>query len=70
MNDNNINLLQCGFKVIQNLAKGLKKNFIHVAKNILPLVFLKLKDSKTMIVEEAQATLKSLINSLLIEDFI
>jgi hypothetical protein len=50
MNDNNINLLQCGFKVVKNLCKGLKKHFSIPAKVCLPYVYQKLKDSKSMII--------------------
>lgn len=51
LSDNNINLLQCGFKVIKNLSKGLKRNFTHPCKVIQSLVFSKLRDSKAMIVD-------------------
>ena len=54
LSENNINLLQCGFKVVKNLCKGLKKNFAHSAKSFCSLAYGKLKDSKAMIVDEAQ----------------
>eukprot|EP00919_Chromeraceae_sp_WS-2016_P042706 GHVR01101951.1.p1 GENE.GHVR01101951.1~~GHVR01101951.1.p1 ORF type:complete len:140 (+),score=11.79 GHVR01101951.1:2979-3398(+) len=54
MTDNNINLLQCGFKIMKNLCKGLKKHFHHSAKAIMSFIFVKLKDGKAMIVDEAQ----------------
>lgn len=54
LTDNNINLLQCGFKIIKNLSHGLKRNFVHPCKVILSLVFSKLRDTKAMIVDEAQ----------------
>jgi hypothetical protein len=52
--ENNINLLQCGFKITKNLCKGLKKNFRHPCKIIQSLVFSKLKDTKAMIFDEAK----------------
>lgn len=52
LNDNNINLLQCGFKIMQNLSKGLKKHFGGVCRSVLGLVFGRLKDNKQMIVDE------------------
>jgi|SRR6218665_2348173 len=67
--DNNINLLQCGFKIIKNLSKGLKKNFAHPCKVILGYVFSKLRDTKAMIVDEAQETLEFMLYCLAIEDF-
>jgi hypothetical protein len=48
--ENNINLLLCGFSATQNLAKGLKKHFSPVAKNVSTFIFLKLKDAKSNIV--------------------
>jgi len=54
----------CGFQITQNLAKGLKKNFAIVSKNIQSYIFGKLKDAKPGIVEAAQLTLKSLLYSL------
>lgn len=70
LNDKNINLLIAGLKMIQNLSKGLKKNFSHCAKNILENVFPKLKDNKPFIVDEAQATIKSLLHSLSVEGLV
>ena len=67
--DNNINLLLCGFSIAQNLSKGLKRHFRIIGINILGQVFGKLKDSKNNIVEAAQETLKCLIGSLSIDDF-
>jgi hypothetical protein len=51
LSDNNINLLQCGFKVVKNLCNGLKKNFTHPSKVILSLIISKLRDTKAMIVD-------------------
>lgn len=50
MVDKNINLLACGFKIVKNLCKGLKKNFTHPCKAIQSYVFLKLKDTKSSVV--------------------
>ena len=61
-------MLQCGFSVTQNLAKGLKRHFYNVAKNISPYIFNKLKDAKATIVEAAQETLKSLLFTLGLDD--
>ena len=69
LSDHNINLLLCGLHITQNLSKGLKKGFRIIGINILALVFAKLKDSKTNIVECAQETLKCLLGSMVIEDF-
>ena len=54
LGDHNINLLLCGLHITQNLAKGLKKGFRGIGINILSLVFAKLKDSKSNIVDTAQ----------------
>lgn len=67
--DNNINICYCGFYITQNLSKGLKKDFSHIAKNILNDVYAKIKDLKAMTVDLAQNTLKSLLHSLSCEDF-
>ncbi len=68
--DKNINLCYCGFYIAQNMSKGLKKNFSHIAKNILDELYIKLKDLKVPIVELTQATLRNLLLSLSLEDFI
>lgn len=68
LTDNNINLLLCAFEMIQNLSKGLKRQFSHVAKNIIDELFLKLKDSKPNIVKAALDTLKDMINCLTLEE--
>ena len=54
LSDNNINLLLCGFSITQNLAKGLKRHFSNVAKNVSAYIYAKLKDAKSNIVEAAQ----------------
>lgn len=43
--------------MIKNLAKGLKRNFAHPCKVIISYLFAKLRDTKAMIVDEAQETL-------------
>lgn len=68
--ENNINLLQCGFKVLKNLCKGLKKNFTHPTKAVQSLVYSKLKDTKAMIVDEVQETLRIMLQSITIEDLL
>jgi hypothetical protein len=49
--DNNINLLQCGFKIVKNLCRGLKRTFSLSCKAILPYIYLRLKDNKVLIVD-------------------
>lgn len=66
--DNNINLLQCGFKIVKNLCRGLKKGFSHTCKIFLSSVYLKLKDNKAMIADETLATLKAMTQSISLED--
>ena len=68
--DHNINISNCGFYIAQNLAKGLKKNFTHIAKNILNEVFAKFKDLKPNTVLLATNTLKAMLVSLNIEDLV
>ncbi len=51
LSDNNINLLQCGFKIVKNLSNGLKKNFTHPCKVILSLIVSKFRDTKAIIVD-------------------
>lgn len=70
LSDNNINLLLCGFTITQNLAKGLKRHFSNVAKNVVSNIYAKLKDAKNQIVEAAQETLKSLLHSVSLEDLL
>jgi len=45
--------MQCGFFITQNLARGLKKYFSFVAKNIKGYIFDRLKNGKPNIVEAA-----------------
>lgn len=66
--DNNINLLLCGFKIVKNLSRGLKKAFSITCKSILPYIYLRLKDNKVLIVDETLATLKAMTASITIED--
>ncbi len=66
--DNNINLLQCGFKIVNNLCKGLKRHFSITCKSILSYIFLKLKDTKALIVDENLTTLKTMTFSISLED--
>ena len=68
LNDKNINILQCAFKIVKNLSKGLRKNFNHPCKVFQGLVFSKLKDSKSVIVEETHETLKAMMNCISIEE--
>lgn len=70
LSDNNINLLLCGFTIAQNLAKGLKRHFSNVAKNVVSNIYAKLKDAKSNIVEAAQETLKSLLYSVSLDDLL
>lgn len=58
----------CGFSITQNLAKGLKKHFSFIAKNIKGYIFDRLKNGKPNIVEAAHTTLKDLLSSLTLED--
>lgn len=51
LGDNNINLLQCGFRIVKNLSKGLKKGFTHPCKVILSLIISKFRDTKVIIVD-------------------
>ncbi len=60
--------MQCGFKIVKNLCKGLKKAFAISCKSFLSYVYLKLKDSKVMIVDETLATLKAMTYSITLED--
>lgn len=69
LSENNINLLQCGFKVVKNLCRGLKRHFHHSCKVFLGQAYGKLKDSKAMIVDEAQETLLSMLNCISFDDF-
>jgi hypothetical protein len=66
--DNNINLLQCGFKMVKNLCRGLKKAFNVSCKSILSYIYLRLKDNKALIVDETLTTLKAMTASVTIED--
>jgi hypothetical protein len=50
LTENNINICYCGFYITQNLAKGLRKDFTFIAKNILSEVYGKLKELKAMTV--------------------
>lgn len=54
LTDNNINLLQCGLRVVKNLCSGLKKNFSQPCRAIMSPIFFKLRDTKAMIVDEVQ----------------
>lgn len=64
MSDNNVNICYCGFHVIQHLSKGLKKDFAHIARNIISELFGKLKELKAQTVDLAQKSIKSLLYSL------
>jgi len=69
LSDNNVNICYCGFHIIQHMAKGLRKDFAHIARNILGDLFGKLKELKAMTVDLAQKSIKSLLYSLSLEDF-
>ena len=66
--DNNINLLQCGFKIIVNLSKGLKRGFYHVCKTFITPLFSKLRDKKNSIIEEAHAAIKACFEVISMDD--
>lgn len=70
MTENNINLLQCGFKIVKNLCRGLRKNFAQPCKSFQSSVVIKLKDTKMMIVDEAQETLLKMLYSITVEDLL
>ncbi len=61
-------MLQCGFKIVKNLCKGLKKAFAICCKSFLSYVYVKLKDNKAMIVDETLATLKAMTISITLDD--
>lgn len=68
LNDKNINICYCGFHIIQHLAKGLRRDFAHIARNIVDKLFGKLKELKYQTVQLAQQSIKSLMFSLTLQD--
>ena len=48
----------CGIKAIGAMCKGLRKNFLIHTKIFFPIILSKLKDKKTMVIEETHKTLE------------
>lgn len=61
LNDNNVNVMVCGVKVLGLLAKGMRKAFNSAAKSFFSILVAKFKDKKTMVIDETQKTLENFL---------
>ena len=53
--------MNCGIKAIGAMCKGLRKNFLMHIKIFFPIILSKLKDKKTLVLEEAHKTLEIIV---------
>lgn len=68
--DSNFNVNISGFKLLRNMANGLRKNFYHGAKSIYKEILFKLRDKKQMIVDEVQKVLITFLHCVPIDEMI
>ena len=67
--DNNMNVQLQAIKLAGLLARGQRRYFEPFAKQLFPLLLLKLKDKKGPVVQESQTALDSMLKSADFEDF-
>lgn len=70
LQDSNANINLCTIKLCGLLAKGLRKNFTNQAKLLFPLLTPKLRDKKTLMIDETRLALEMMHYSIYAEDVV
>ena len=68
LTDSNFNVVLTNLKLAATISKGLRKQFIHSAKSLFPLILSKMREKKDQMIEETFHTLNDFYYSISIED--